>query len=141
MSSSRRSIGRVVAAAGRPAPRDVVSGLVTGLFSVPEGMAYASIGGFNPVLGLYAGMLPTVLGSALAGSVLMVTTLTSAIALSSQSVFTDAGLKATPGNLATLTLLVGVIMAAIGALRLGSIMDFVSNAVMTGFTTGIALQI
>ena len=36
---------------GRLSARDVVSGLVTGLFSIPEGMAYASIGGFNPVAG------------------------------------------------------------------------------------------
>src|SRR5262249_6329291 len=120
---------------------DAVAGLVTGLFSVPEGMAYASIGGFNPVLGLYSGMLPTLLGSALASTALMVTTLTSAIALSSQSVLAQAGMKSTPGNLVTLTLLVGVVMTLLGVFRLGAIMDFVSNAVMTGFTTGIALQI
>lgn len=47
---------------GRPRGKDVVSGFVTGLFSIPEGMAYASIGGFNPVLGLYSGMAPTVVG-------------------------------------------------------------------------------
>src|SRR5262249_31519786 len=47
----------------------------------------------------------------------------------------------TPGNLVTLTLLVGVVMTLLGVFRLGAIMDFVSNAVMTGFTTGIALQI
>ncbi|WP_461715775.1 SulP family inorganic anion transporter, partial [Streptomyces sp. DSM 41036] len=42
---------------GRPKPRDVIAGLVTGLFSIPEGMAYASIGGFNPVTGIYAGIM------------------------------------------------------------------------------------
>ncbi len=42
---------------------------------------------------------------------------------------------------ATLTLMVGVCMAVLGLLRAGSIMNFVSNAVMTGFTAGIALQI
>lgn len=47
---------------GRPSLRDVVAGLVTGLFSIPEGMAYASIGGVNPVTGLYSGMLSTVVG-------------------------------------------------------------------------------
>jgi uncharacterized hydrophobic protein (TIGR00271 family) len=48
-------------------PATVNPSLVTGLSSVPEGMAYASIGGFNPVLGPYCGMLPALLGS-LAGS-------------------------------------------------------------------------
>ena len=61
---------------GRPTPRDVLAGLVTGLFSIPEGMAYASIGGFNPVAGIYAGIVPGIIGSLFARTVLMVTTLT-----------------------------------------------------------------
>ena len=78
---------------GRPAWRDVIAGLVTGLFSIPEGMAYASIGGFNPVAGLYSGMTSTIVGSLFARSVLMVTTLTSALALSlRRSVLKAAGL-------------------------------------------------
>ncbi|MDQ0372343.1 SulP family inorganic anion transporter [Cellulomonas humilata] len=84
---------------GKPTGKEVSSGLVTGLFSIPEGMAYANIGGFNPVVGLYAGVVSTI---------------------------------------ATLTLLVGLVMLALGMLRLGSVMQFVSKAVMTGFTTGIA---
>lgn len=76
---------------GRPKGSDVSAGLVTGLFSIPEGMAYAAIGGFNPVTGIYAGVVPTVLGSFFARTVLMVTTLTSAIALTSQSVMSGAG--------------------------------------------------
>ncbi|HTW14388.1 MAG TPA: SulP family inorganic anion transporter [Nocardioides sp.] len=127
---------------GRPKPKDAVAGFVTGLFSIPEGMAYASIGGFNPVLGLYAGMVPTTVGSLFSRTVLMTTTLTSAIALTSQSVLSSAGLDPNDlDNVATLTVLVGAVMLLFGLLRLGAVMSFVSNAVMTGFTTGIALQI
>ncbi len=127
---------------GRPTLKDAVAGFVTGLFSIPEGMAYASIGGFNPSLGLYSGMVPTSVGSLVSRTVLMTITLTSAIALTSQSVLTDAGLDPNDvNNIATLTVLVGVVMVILGLLRLGSVMSFVSNAVMTGFTTGIALQI
>lgn len=126
----------------RPTGRDVIAGLVTGLFSIPEGMAYASIGGFNPVAGLYSGIVPTVVGSLFSRTVLMVTTLTSAIALSSRSVLEQTGLDpADPANVAMLVILVGAVMVLFGVLRLGSIMGFVSNAVMTGFTTGIAVQI
>jgi SulP family sulfate permease len=72
----------------------------------------------------------------------MITTLTSALALSSRSVLTDAGLDpADPANVAALAVVVGVVMLVFGLLKFGSIMNFVSNAVMTGFTTGIALQI
>lgn len=127
---------------GRPKPRDVIAGLVTGLFSIPEGMAYASIGGFNPVTGIYAGIMPGIIGSLFARTVLMVTTLTSAIALTSRSVLKEAGLDpADPANVAALALVVGAVMLLFGLLRFGSIMNFVSNAVMTGFSTGIALQI
>ncbi|MGC4933469.1 SulP family inorganic anion transporter [Gordonia sp. DT30] len=119
-----------------------MSGFVTALFSIPEGMAYAAIGGFNPVNGLYSGMVSTLVGSVFARTVLMVTTLTSAIALSSQSVLAGAGLDPhDAGNIAMLTITVGVIMAVLGLLRVGAAMNFVSGAVMTGFTVGIAVQI
>lgn len=64
---------------GRPTRQDATSGFVTGLFSIPEGMAYASIGGFAAPLGLWSGVVPTIVGSMSARTVLMVTTLTSAI--------------------------------------------------------------
>ncbi|WP_457033668.1 SulP family inorganic anion transporter [Kitasatospora sp. P5_F3] len=127
---------------GRPKPADLVSGMVTGLFSIPEGMAYAAIAGFNPVSGLYAGVVPPILGSLTAPTVLMVTTLTSAIALTGQSVLADAGLDPHDvGNVAALTVMVGGLMLLLGLLRLGVVLAFVSNAVMVGFSTGIALQI
>lgn len=34
-----------------------------GLFSIPEGMAYAAIADVNPVAGLYAGVVPAIVGS------------------------------------------------------------------------------
>ncbi|MFE2725944.1 SulP family inorganic anion transporter [Kitasatospora sp. NPDC059327] len=127
---------------GRPKPSDVTAGLVTGLFSIPEGMAYASIAGFNPVAGLFSGVVPAIVGSLTARTVLMVTTLTSAIALTGQSVLSDAGLDpADAGNVALLGILSGVVMLLMGLLRLGVVLSFVSNAVMVGFSTGIALQI
>ncbi len=135
-------VGSRVRRLGRPTPRDVLAGLVTGLFSIPEGMAYASIGGFNPVVGLYSGVVPGIIASVFARTVLMVTTLTSAIALSSRSVLAEEGLDpADPANVAALAVVVGAVMLVFGLLRFGSIMNFVSNAVMTGFSTGIALQI
>ncbi|MEV3898592.1 SulP family inorganic anion transporter [Streptomyces anulatus] len=126
----------------RPASSDFGSGAVTGLFSIPEGMAYAAIAGFNPVAGLYAGVVPAIVGSLTSRTVLMVTTLTSAIALTSQSVLADAGLDPKDaGNVALLSVMVGAVMLLMGVLRLGAVMSFVSNAVMTGFSTGIAVQI
>ncbi|GIG54242.1 SulP family inorganic anion transporter [Demequina activiva] len=127
---------------GRPTFKDAASGFVTGLFSIPEGMAYASVGGFAAPLGLWSGVVPTILGSMLARTVLMVTTLTSAIVFTSQSVLNEAGLALDDiGAIATMTVMTGLVMLLLGVLRLGSVMAFVSTAVMTGFTTGIAVQI
>lgn len=126
----------------KPTRRDAVAGLLTGLFSIPEGMAYASLGNFPASLGLWTGIAPTIVGSLLTRTVLMVTTLTSGIALTTASVLRDAGLKTNDvGAIATITVIVGVTMTLLGLLRLGSIMSFVSTAVMTGFTVGISVQI
>ena len=60
---------------------DVVGGFVAGLYSVPEGIGYAQLAGVNPMLGIYSGMVPVAVAAATTGSVLMMSTLTSAIAL------------------------------------------------------------
>jgi SulP family sulfate permease len=122
---------------------DLISGFATGLFSIPEGMAYAKLAGVNPVYGLYSGMIATIVASLTTGSILMISTLTSAIALSTASVIQVAGIQNSqmPQALFTITLLVGAVMFVMGLLRLGSVVNFVSNAVMTGFVAGASLLI
>ena len=61
--------------------RDVAAGFSTGLFSIPEGMAYATLAGVNPVYGLYSGMVATFVAAMTTGTILVISTLTSAIAL------------------------------------------------------------
>ena len=128
---------------GKTLRSDLVSGFSTGLFSIPEGMAYAKLAGVNPVYGLYSGMIATVVASLTTGSMLMISTLTSAIALSTASVIQVAGIQSSqmPQALFTITFLVGAVMFVMGLLRLGSVVNFVSNAVMTGFVAGASLLI
>jgi SulP family sulfate permease len=122
---------------------NIISGLATGLFSIPEGMAYAQIAGVNPVYGMYSGIVATIVTSLSAGTVLMMSTLTSAIALTTASVMQNAGIQNSqmPQALFTITFLTGAIMFLLGILRLGSIVNFVSNAVMTGFVAAASLLI
>jgi sulfate permease, SulP family len=122
---------------------NIISGLATWLFSIPEGMAYAQLAGVNPVYGLYSGIVATIVASLSAGTVLMMSTLTSAIALTTASVIQNAGIQSSqmPQALFTITLLTGAIMFVLGILRLGSIVNFVSNAVMTGFVAAASLLI
>ena len=122
---------------------DVSAGFTTGLFSIPEGMAYAKLMGVNPVYGLYSSMVPTILASLTTGTILLVSTLTSAIAICTGSVIQQAGIdvSSNPSALFTITFLVGAIMFLMGLLRLGNVVNFVSNAVMTGFVAGASLLI
>jgi SulP family sulfate permease len=121
---------------------DAASGFATGLFSIPEGMAYASLAGVNPVYGLYSGMVSTIAAAMTTGTILMISTLTSAIALATASVISEAGLTGDNVTaLFTITFLVGATMFILGILRLGSLVNYVSNAVMTGFVMGASLLI
>lgn len=122
---------------------DVSAGFTTGLFSIPEGMAYAKLMGVNPVYGLYSSMVPTIVASLTTGTILLVSTLTSAIAICTGSVIQQAGIdvSSNPSALFTITFLVGAIMFLMGLLRLGNVVNFVSNAVMTGFVAGASLLI
>ncbi|MFN2194665.1 MAG: SulP family inorganic anion transporter [Anaerolineales bacterium] len=122
---------------------DVVSGFATGLFSIPEGMAYAQLAGVNPLYGMYSGIVATIAASLSTGTILMISTLTSAIALSTASVLQSASIQDSqmPAALFTITFLVGTMMFLMGLLRLGSLVNYVSNAVMTGFVAGASILI
>jgi SulP family sulfate permease len=128
---------------GKTFKSDAIAGFSTGLFSIPEGMAYAQLAGVNPVYGLYSGMVSTLVAAMSTGTILMISTLTSAIALSIASVIEVAGIDLTtdPSALFTITFLVGATMFVAGLLRLGKLVGFVSNAVMTGFVMGASLLI
>ncbi len=122
---------------------NIMSGLATSLFNVPTGLAYAQLAGVNPVYGLYAGIVPVLVAALSTGTILMISTLTSAIALATGSALQVAGIQSgqLPQALFTITFLAGVFMLVLGVARLGSIVNFVSNAVMTGFVAGTALLI
>ena len=122
---------------------DLAAGFTTGLFSIPEGMAYAKLLGVNPVEGLYSSMAAPIVASLTTGTILMISTLTSAIAICTGSVIQHAGIDVVSHSQAlfTITFLVGAIMFLMGLLRLGSIVNYVSNAVMTGFVAGASLLI
>ena len=122
---------------------NIISGLATGLFSIPEGMAYAQLAGVNPVYGLYSGIVAVIVSSLTTGTILMMSTLTSAIALATGSVLQTSGIQDSqlPAALFTITFITGAVMFLLGIFRLGGIVNFVSNAVMTGFVAGASLLI
>ncbi|MDJ0722816.1 MAG: SulP family inorganic anion transporter [Desulfobacterales bacterium] len=91
---------------------DLAAGFTTGLFRIPKGMAYAKLLGVNPVYGLYSIMAAPIVASLATGTILMVSTLTIAIAICTGSVIQQAGIDVAthPSALITITFLAGAVM-------------------------------
>lgn len=123
---------------------DVVAGLTVWAVLVPESLAYATIAGVPPVVGLYAAV-PALLLYALLGSSrhLVVASMSATAALSAGIIgdLADGGSDryvALTTALAIVTALVGV---AAGLARMGFLASFISEPVLKGFIVGLALTI
>ena len=119
---------------------DVRAGLVHGLVSVPDGLAAGLLAGLNPVSGLYGYLFGTLAGAVATGSALMSVQATGAMAVIIADTPGLTGPDAA-GALAMLTVLTGLIMLAAGLARLGMLVRYVPNAVLTGFVNAVALNI
>ena len=97
--------------------------------------------GVNPVHGLYASFAGPIAGGLTSSTQLMVITPTTAAAIAAGSAVVGFDADQRPEALFLLTVLAGIVMIAAGLLRLGRYTRFVSHAVMTGFLTGIAVNI
>ena len=123
---------------------DCVAGLTVWAVLVPEALAYASIAGVSPVVGLYAAPGALILYAVFGSSrQLIVGPMAATAALSAAAVGTLAAGNA--GVFAALTvtvaITVGIIALAAGLLRLGFVANFISEPVMKGFIIGLALTI
>ena len=112
---------------------DITAGLVIGVVSIPDSMASGLLAALNPMHAVYAAMLAIPAGAVFASSVFISVQTTSAMSMIIASVPQvhqgDSGL----GYLLALSILTGLIMLALGLLKLGSLIRFVPNAVMVGF--------
>ncbi|MFC4125314.1 SulP family inorganic anion transporter [Nocardia rhizosphaerae] len=123
---------------------DVLAGLTVWAVLVPEGLAYASIAGVPPVVGLYAAV-PSLVLYALAGSSrhLIVAPMSATAALSAAIIAPLAGADggkylALSTALAVATGIAGLVA---GLIRLGFAASFISEPVLKGFIVGLALTI
>ncbi len=123
---------------------DVLAGLTVWAVLVPEALAYASIAGVSPVVGLYAAPGALILYAAFGSSRHLVTGPMAATAALSAAAVGDLATGGTDDFLAltiTLGLTVGAIALIAGLLRLGFLANFISEPVLKGFIVGLALTI
>jgi high affinity sulfate transporter 1 len=123
---------------------DVIAGLTVWAVLVPESLAYASIAGVSPVIGLYAAP-PALVLYALFGSSrhLIVGPMSATAALSAAAVASvaTAGQPEYVTFTATLAFVTGIVALGAGLLRLGFLANFISEPVLKGFIVGLALTI
>ena len=123
---------------------DVIAGLTGALIVLPQGVAFATIAGLPPQYGLYAAMMPAVIGAFFGSSWHLVSGPTTAISI---AVFAAMSHLAEPGSaqyiqlVLTVTFLVGVFELALGLARMGALVNFISHTVVIGFTAGAAVLI
>jgi sulfate permease, SulP family len=123
--------------------RDVMAALTVWAILVPESLAYATIAGVSPVVGLYAAP-PALLAYAVLGTSrqLVTATMSATAALSAATV---ADLAVDSGSFVALTaalaIVVGLAGVLAGLLRLGFLASFISLPVLRGFIVGIVAMI
>lgn len=124
--------------------RDVLTGLTLAAITIPEQMATARLGGFEPQIGFYA-FIGATIGFALAGASRILTvgvdsTITPIFA-GALAALAASGSPTLSAAAVTLALIVGLLLIVGGSLKLGWVADLLSEPVVTGFLAGISVHI
>ena len=123
---------------------DLIAGFTGAIVVLPQGVAFATIAGMPPEYGLYAGMVPAIVAALFGSSWHLVsgpTTAASVVLFSTLSPYALPGSEEYVKLALTLTLMVGIFQLAMGLLRLGAVVDFISHTVVVGFISGAAILI
>ncbi|RAR62261.1 MULTISPECIES: SulP family inorganic anion transporter [Halomonadaceae] len=124
--------------------RDLLAAVIVTLMLVPQALAYALLAGLPPEVGLYASMLPLVFyavfgtSATLAVGPVAVASLMTAAALSG---IAAPGSAEYVGAALVLAALSGLLLVAMGLLRLGFLANFLSHPVISGFVTASGILI
>ncbi|MEH6388020.1 SulP family inorganic anion transporter [Pseudomonas profundi] len=123
---------------------DVTAGIIVSIMIIPQSMAYAMLAGLPVEIGLYASILPLIayalFGSSMNLSVgpvavtgLMTATLLAPVATIGTEHYLQMAIW--------LALLSGVMLFALGLLRMGFLANFLSHPVISGFISGASILI
>ncbi|MDD5631597.1 MAG: sulfate permease [Methylococcales bacterium] len=123
---------------------DLFAGIITAILLIPQGIAYAILAGLPPQLGLYASILPPILYALFGTSRTLSVGPVSIAAIMIASALNAPEISAL-GNPVQSALILsaesGLIMLLMALLGMGSLVNFISHPVLTGFTSGASLLI
>jgi len=123
---------------------DLRAGLTVGILLIPQGMAYAMLAGLPPVYGLYTAIVPLLIYAVFGTSRQLSI---GPVAIISILISAGVGKYATHGTEEYIALvlvtafLVGCTQVLMGLFRLGFLMNFLSQPVLSGFLSGAAFII
>jgi SulP family sulfate permease len=123
---------------------DAVSGLTVALVLIPQSMAYAQLAGLPPYYGLYASFLPPMVAALFGSSRQLATGPVAIVSLMTAASLEPLATAGSEGYIAyaiLLALMVGIFQLALGILRLGLVVNFLSHPVVNGFTNAAAIII
>ena len=117
--------------------RNVVSGVIVGVVALPLAMAFAIASGARPEQGLYTALVAGAAVSLFGGSRVQIAGPTGAFIVILSGITARYGID----GLQTATLMAGAILVFFGISRLGSIIRYIPDPVIVGFTAGIGVII
>jgi SulP family sulfate permease len=123
---------------------DLIAGITVALVLVPQSMAYAQLAGLPPYYGLYASFLPGIVAALFGSSRQLATGPVAVVSLMTASALepiAGANPQLYLAYAIMLALMVGIFQIALGLLRLGVLVNFLSHPVVVGFTNAAAIII
>lgn len=123
---------------------DLISGLTVGVVLLPQAIAFSLLAGLPPVMGLYTAIVGGIVGALWGSSDQLHTGPTNTLSLLILSTLAITMVPGSPEYLAAaglLALMSGVLQLALGLVRLGFIINFVSHSVIVGFATAAGVLI
>lgn len=123
---------------------DLLAGLLGAILVLPQGIAFATLAGLPPQYGLYSAIVPCAVAALFGSSRHVMSGPTNANSLALFAMLTPLAAAGSPAYIQlalAVTLMVGLMQVMVGALRLGSMANFISPSALHGFTGGAALLI
>ena len=123
---------------------DLTAGLTVGIVALPLALALAIASGLKPEVGIFTAIIGGLLVSLLGGSRVQIGGPAGAFVPLLAPIVVMMGPNGRafgPEGLAVCALMAGVILFALGACRLGTMIKYIPFPVVTGFTSGIAIII
>lgn len=116
---------------------DLIAAMVVTIMLIPQSLAYATLAGLPPQMGLYASIAPLIAYAVFGTSRTMAIGPVAVVSLMTASAASRVAVHGSPEYIQAaliLALMSGAMMLALGLLGLGALAKFLSNPVVNGFT-------